>query len=103
MTLVLARAEIKNHFAKVKETGKINSLTITEQEDFNIGKSGYQVTLKAFRSNISTVFFAGPRAGGRLGMGDAAPEQASAHQRECFTDERGGGGYAKYAISASST
>ena len=63
-TLVLACTEIKNHFAKVKETGKISLMTITEQEDFNIGKYGYQATLKALRSNKGTIFFAGPCAGG---------------------------------------
>ena len=61
--MVLACAEIKNHFAKVKGTGKINLMTITEQEDFNIGKYGYRDTLKALRSNKDTIFFAGPCAG----------------------------------------
>ena len=47
----------------ISGAGKINLVTITEQEDFNIGKYGYHVTLKALRSNKDTIFFAGPRTG----------------------------------------
>ena len=88
-TLVLACAETKNHFAKVKGTGKINLMTITEQEDFNIGKYGSQVTLKALRSNKDTIFFAGPCTGGsawnRLNESKGG-ETARSSRRRPFSD-----------------
>ena len=57
-------------------------MTITEQEDFNIGKYGYQVTLEALRSNKDTVFFAGP--GGRLGTDSMSPKE----ERRCPRSSR---------------
>ena len=36
-------SDIKEHFAKAKVAGKINLTSVTEQEDFNMGKHGSQV------------------------------------------------------------
>ena len=63
-TLDFACAEVKNHFSKVKGSGKINLMSITEQEDFHKGQYGFRVTLKVLRTKDDAVFFAGPCTGG---------------------------------------
>ena len=80
-TLVLACAEIKNHFAKVKGTVKINLMTITEQEDFNVGKYGYQATLKALIQQGSLRVHA---LGGRPGTDSMSPKE----ERHCARSSR---------------